>query len=171
LCPPLYTAGAPPRNPKPLTDARVLTWICAPGAPTHPPQHAVRVRAPVLAVCAARNRTATCAHFFPPHPPHPTPFPPSPPDDPSKGWCPEFFTAVGLGDLPAGGFARVGRSDAVAGVGAGVGAGLTPAAAAHLGLAQGTPVAAGMIDAHAGGLAATSVAVPTGGCAGAGGGG
>ena len=65
-------------------------------------------------------------------------------------WDPSYFEAVGLGDLAADGFARIGPC--VAAPGTPLGRGLTGAAAAELGLAPGTPVGAGLIDAHAGGL-------------------
>ncbi len=56
---------------------------------------------------------------------------------------------MGLGELAAEGFARIGRSVRPMGERAG---GLTAAAAADLGLAPGTAVAVSIIDAHAGGL-------------------
>jgi FGGY-family pentulose kinase len=66
-----------------------------------------------------------------------------------RGWDASYFDRVGLGDLAADGFARIGRSVKPMGERAG---GLTAAAAAELGLAAGTPVAVSIIDAHAGGL-------------------
>ena len=63
---------------------------------------------------------------------------------------PGYFQDIGLGDLAADGFARIG-SHAVR-PGTPIGGGLANDAAAHLGLVPGTPVAAGLIDAHAGGL-------------------
>ncbi|MEM7565893.1 MAG: FGGY-family carbohydrate kinase [Pseudomonadota bacterium] len=65
-------------------------------------------------------------------------------------WDADYFRAIGLGDIPDGGFARIGSR--VAAPGTPLGNGLTEAAAKALGLALGTPVAAGLIDAHAGGL-------------------
>ena len=65
-------------------------------------------------------------------------------------WDPTYFKAIGLGVLADEGFARIGTE--VAEPGTRLGAGLTPAAALDLGLAPGTPVAAGLIDAHAGGI-------------------
>ena len=64
-------------------------------------------------------------------------------------WDPTFFDAVDLNDLNADGFIAIGScvrppGDAVGGLAAG--------AAAELGLAAGTPVAASLIDAHAGAL-------------------
>jgi FGGY-family pentulose kinase len=66
-----------------------------------------------------------------------------------QGWDESYFRAVGLGELAADSFARIGRSVRPMGERAG---GLTAAAAADLGLAPGTAVAVGIIDAHAGGL-------------------
>ncbi|PJE29402.1 Ribulokinase [Pseudooceanicola marinus] len=65
-------------------------------------------------------------------------------------WDPDYFSAIGLGDLADEGFARIGAS--VVHPGTALGAGLTEEAAASLGLAPGTAVAAGLIDAHAGGI-------------------
>lgn len=62
-------------------------------------------------------------------------------------WDPTFFEAIDLEDLFTGG--RAGRTFVPMGTLAG---GLTARAAAELGLAEGTPVGVGMIDAHAGGL-------------------
>lgn len=66
-----------------------------------------------------------------------------------RRWDPGYFAAVGLGDLADDGFARIGREVRVPGESLGP---LTAAAAAQLGLAAGTPVAASLIDAHAGAL-------------------
>jgi D-ribulokinase len=65
-------------------------------------------------------------------------------------WDESYFKAVGLGALADDGFARIGR-EVVPG-GTSLGQGLTVEAASELGLAAGTPVAAGLIDAHAGGI-------------------
>lgn len=65
------------------------------------------------------------------------------------GWQESYFRAVGLGELVDEGFARIGRVVRPAGEKAGE---LTEKAAAELGLAEGTPVAISLIDAHAGGL-------------------
>lgn len=65
-------------------------------------------------------------------------------------WDPEYFHAIGLGDLADEGFARIGTS--VVPPGTALGQGLTPEAAEALGLAPGIAVAAGLIDAHAGGI-------------------
>lgn len=63
------------------------------------------------------------------------------------GWRPDFLDAVGLADLVA----RSGLPDAATEVGADLGP-LSEVAAETLGLAPGTRVASGLIDAHAGAL-------------------
>ncbi len=65
-------------------------------------------------------------------------------------WDESYFRAVGLGKLADEGFARIGAEVAVPGTA--LGDGLTEAAAQDLGLVAGTPVAVGLIDAHAGGI-------------------
>jgi D-ribulokinase len=65
-------------------------------------------------------------------------------------WDEAYFRNVGLGVLVDDGFARIG-TEFVPG-GTPLGSGLTENAAADLGLAAGTAVAAGLIDAHAGGI-------------------
>jgi D-ribulokinase len=63
-------------------------------------------------------------------------------------WDDAYFNAIGLKEFPAEGYRRIGttiRPPAVP-----LGAGLTPEAAADLGLVAGTAVAASLIDAHAG---------------------
>ncbi|MGY3507835.1 FGGY-family carbohydrate kinase [Bradyrhizobium lupini] len=65
-------------------------------------------------------------------------------------WDDQFFRRIGLGVLPDEQFRRIG-TEIVPG-GTRLAAGLTAKAAADLGLATGTPVAAGLIDAHAGGV-------------------
>ena len=65
-------------------------------------------------------------------------------------WDESYFRAVGLGVLADEGFARIGQQ--VAAPGTPRGRGLTVDAAAELGLEAGTPVATGVIDAHAGGI-------------------
>ncbi|MBO9126650.1 MULTISPECIES: FGGY-family carbohydrate kinase [unclassified Rhizobium] len=67
-----------------------------------------------------------------------------------KRWDPTYFEEIGLGALADEGFARIGQ--AIVEPGAALGGGLTQAAAAELGLLPGTAVAAGLIDAHAGGI-------------------
>ncbi len=65
-------------------------------------------------------------------------------------WDASYFNAIGLDVLADEGFARIGAE--VVEPGTRLGQGLTAQAALDLGLPQGTPVAAGLIDAHAGGL-------------------
>ncbi|MEZ4414545.1 MAG: FGGY-family carbohydrate kinase [Gemmatimonadota bacterium] len=78
-------------------------------------------------------------------------------DEGSVGhWDPEYFRAVGLGDLADEGFMRIGRTVRPIGERAGT---LTPKAAAELGLVPGIPVAVSIIDAHAGGLGMVGTAV------------
>ncbi|MVA96050.1 ribulokinase [Nitratireductor sp. CAU 1489] len=67
-----------------------------------------------------------------------------------RRWDDSYFQAIGLGELCDEGFSRIGTE--IVDPGTALGAGLTAAAAADLGLAHGTPVAAGLIDAHAGGI-------------------
>jgi D-ribulokinase len=69
-------------------------------------------------------------------------------------WDPGYFETIGLGELAREGFVRIGTEVVPPGTRVG---GLTEAAAAELGLAAGTPVAAGMIDAHAGGIGTVGV--------------
>jgi D-ribulokinase len=65
-------------------------------------------------------------------------------------WDEGYFRKVGLGVLADEGFARIG-TEIVPG-GTALASGLSEQAAADLGLAPGTAVAAGLIDAHAGGI-------------------
>lgn len=65
-------------------------------------------------------------------------------------WDDTYFRQVGLGDLADQGFSRIGTE--IVPAGRALGSGLTAEAAAELGLHPGTPVGAGLIDAHAGGL-------------------
>lgn len=67
-----------------------------------------------------------------------------------RRWDESYFRAVGLGALADEAFERIGRR--VLDPGTRMGDGLTQQAARELGLRAGTPVAAGMIDAHAGGI-------------------
>ncbi len=64
-------------------------------------------------------------------------------------WDDGFFSSVGLADLAADGYAKIGRR--VRPIGERVG-GLTERAAAELGLRAGTAVGVAIIDAHAGGI-------------------
>ena len=65
-------------------------------------------------------------------------------------WSGSYFERIGLGDLASDGYARIGK-DIVA-PGTALGTGLTGSAARDLGLLEGTPVGASLIDAHAGGV-------------------
>ncbi|CAD6559631.1 Ribulokinase [Paraburkholderia kirstenboschensis] len=67
-----------------------------------------------------------------------------------RRWDGSYFRSVGLGLLVDENFSRIGQK--VVEPGTPLGAGLTEEAAAQLGLRAGTPVAAGVIDAHAGGI-------------------
>lgn len=73
-----------------------------------------------------------------------------------KRWDASYFRSIGLGMLADKGFARIGAQ--VVEPGTALGQGLTARAAIELGLPVGTPVAAGLIDAHAGGLATVGAA-------------
>ncbi|MEK1925513.1 MAG: FGGY-family carbohydrate kinase [Rhizobium giardinii] len=75
-----------------------------------------------------------------------------------KRWDPSYFHAIGLGILADEEFARIGQR--VVEPGTPLGNGLTERAAADLGLVAGTPVAAGMIDAHAGGIGTIGIDGP-----------
>lgn len=70
-------------------------------------------------------------------------------------WDPSYFRQIGLGELADEGFTRIGTN--VVEPGASLGQGLTAEAAADLGLMAGTPVAAGMIDAHAAGIGTVGI--------------
>ncbi|TPK90082.1 FGGY-family carbohydrate kinase [Mesorhizobium sp. B2-4-12] len=65
-------------------------------------------------------------------------------------WDEGYFREIGLGALADEAFTRIGTE--IVPAGAALGSGLTAQAAAELGLAEGTAVAAGLIDAHAGGI-------------------
>jgi FGGY-family pentulose kinase/HAD superfamily hydrolase (TIGR01509 family) len=67
-----------------------------------------------------------------------------------RRWDGDFLESVGLGDLRARDFARIGAE--VVAAGQPLGRGLTAEAGAALGLPPGLPVGAGLIDAHAGAL-------------------
>ncbi|KAK1797302.1 hypothetical protein P4O66_008677 [Electrophorus voltai] len=69
---------------------------------------------------------------------------------PPEGWDDSFWTSIGLEDLLENNHSRIGER--TCSPGDPVGAGLTPRAAAELGLMPGTAVSASLIDAHAGGL-------------------
>lgn len=67
-----------------------------------------------------------------------------------RRWDEGYFRQIGLDDLAGQGFARIGQN--VVDPGTPLGQGLTVAAAEAMGLRPGTAVAAGLIDAHAGGV-------------------
>lgn len=67
-----------------------------------------------------------------------------------KRWDADYFRAVGLSEFADEDFIRIGQH--AVDPGTACGSGLTAQAAQEMGLAQGTPVAAGLIDAHAGGV-------------------
>ncbi len=69
--------------------------------------------------------------------------------DETSGWQSAYLRAGGLGDLVDEGYRRIGTRVRPMGERAGT---LASRAAAELGLAPGTPVGIGIIDAHAGGL-------------------
>ena len=75
-----------------------------------------------------------------------------------KRWDPSYFRQIGLGVLADEGFSRIGQN--VVDPGSAVGDGLSERAAQELGLPAGTPVGAGMIDAHAGGIGTVGVDGP-----------
>ena len=67
-----------------------------------------------------------------------------------RRWDESYFRTIGLPELADEGFKRIGTK--VVDAGSALGKGLSPAAAADLDLIAGTAVAAGLIDAHAGGI-------------------
>lgn len=67
-----------------------------------------------------------------------------------KRWDAAYFRDIGLAELADEGFARIGTD--IVDPGSALGGGLLENAAHDLGLAAGTPVAASLIDAHAGGI-------------------
>ncbi|XP_053485738.1 FGGY carbohydrate kinase domain-containing protein isoform X1 [Ictalurus furcatus] len=69
---------------------------------------------------------------------------------PLDGWDDSFWAAVGLQDLIENNHSKMGERTCCPG--SPLGGGLTPEAAAELGLEPGTAVGASLIDAHAGGL-------------------
>lgn len=70
----------------------------------------------------------------------------------SQGWNESFWNGIGLDDLVAEGYSRIGTT--VLPPGTPVGCGLQKGVAHELGLAPGMPVGTAIIDAHAGGLGA-----------------
>lgn len=73
-----------------------------------------------------------------------------------QGWDHDFFNSIGLESLLENNAAKIGNQFAAPG--APIEAGLTKTAAAELGLCEGTPVAASMIDAYAGALGTLGIA-------------
>lgn len=71
-------------------------------------------------------------------------------------WDDSYFRQIGLAELADEGFARIGTEVVMPGTA--LGSGMTEAAARDLGLLPGTPVAAGLIDAHAGGVGTVGAA-------------
>ncbi len=67
-----------------------------------------------------------------------------------ESWDSDYFHTIGLGDLADAGFQRIGND--VVQAGAALANGLTAEAANDFGLTVRTPVGAGLIDAHAGGI-------------------
>lgn len=67
-----------------------------------------------------------------------------------RGWDASYFNTIGLGELAKDDFFRIGSQ--VVDPGTALGDGLNAQAASDLGLIAGTPVGAGLIDAHAGGV-------------------
>ena len=76
-----------------------------------------------------------------------------------EGWDDDFLTAIGLDDLTQDNHSRIGTRLAAPGRQCG---GLTETAAQELGLRPGTPVAASLIDAHAGALGTLGVGLAPG---------
>lgn len=72
-------------------------------------------------------------------------------------WDGSYFRRIGLDDLVAEGFRRIGTR--IRPMGEPLGKGLTAGAAGELGLVAGTPVGVSIIDAHAGGLGLLGAAV------------
>ncbi|MDP0927641.1 FGGY-family carbohydrate kinase [Paracoccus onubensis] len=70
-------------------------------------------------------------------------------------WDPDYFHRIGLNELADEDFARIGQN--VVAPGTALGRGLSEQAAKDLGLMPGTAVAAGLIDAHAGGIGTVGV--------------
>lgn len=72
-----------------------------------------------------------------------------------KRWDPDYFRTIGLDELAQEDFLRIGQE--IKEPGTPCGQGLSAAAADEMGLPVGTPVAIGMIDAHAGGIGTAGV--------------
>eukprot|EP00026_Physarum_polycephalum_P006749 Phypoly_transcript_06801.p1 GENE.Phypoly_transcript_06801~~Phypoly_transcript_06801.p1 ORF type:complete len:559 (+),score=52.18 Phypoly_transcript_06801:37-1713(+) len=74
-------------------------------------------------------------------------------------WDDTYLSQIGLGDLIQDNYAKIGNT--IRPIGESVG-GLTPEAAKELGLAEGTQVGVGIIDAHAGGVGVLGAVLPGG---------
>lgn len=72
-----------------------------------------------------------------------------------RRWDPGYFHAIGLDELADEDFARIGQR--IVDPGTALASGLTERASRELGLPAGTAVAAGMIDAHAGGIGTVGI--------------
>ena len=72
-----------------------------------------------------------------------------------KRWDDSYFESIGLEEFPREQYARIGQN--MQPPGTACGQGVTAQAASQLGLLPGTPVAVGMIDAHAGGIGSVGV--------------
>ncbi|AKG71440.1 ribulokinase [Serratia fonticola] len=72
-----------------------------------------------------------------------------------KRWDPDYFRTIGLEELADEAFRRIGEH--IKEPGTPCGNGLTAEAAKEMGLVVGTPVAVGLIDAHAGGIGTVGV--------------
>ncbi len=70
-------------------------------------------------------------------------------------WDETYFEQIGLSDLSAEGYARIGQE--IEAPGMALASGLSERAAAEMGLQPGIPVGAGLIDAHAGGIGTVGV--------------
>jgi D-ribulokinase len=67
-----------------------------------------------------------------------------------RRWSERYFDRIGLGDLASDSHAKIGNQ--IVAPGTPLGTGLSTSAAHDLGLLEGTPVGASLIDAHAGGV-------------------
>ncbi|BCH23044.1 FGGY-family carbohydrate kinase [Mesorhizobium sp. L-8-3] len=72
-----------------------------------------------------------------------------------RRWDPNYFRTIGLEELADESFVRIGQE--IVDPGTALASGLTERAAKELGLPTGTAVAAGMIDAHAGGIGTVGI--------------
>ena len=77
-----------------------------------------------------------------------------------RRWPQETYLEIGLGALLEDRARRIGAQ--IVAPGTALGAGLTPEAASAMGLRAGVPVAAGLIDAHAGAIGTSGGALPDG---------